>query len=247
MWVKVGALTRKRLHVPGAHGLRAGCAPSNVLVALRRNRLAGGRSITEEHLKKLLQPHCEAGALPFLLPLALPPSGHPPATLRSPSLPQRTVTQRGWPEAGAYARRTPPVPEGTRLPGFADRRESAFRRAHVQEPARDEVGPVRLHERQPKQHPATAATRPHARLRLRAYPVLPTPDYTPPVLPAQVRSQRAPRKSPCWPALLALAARVCSTAGSCMSAPACLHAVAPGAVLRSWLSVPLCVRLQMLS
>ena len=74
---------------------------------------------------------------------------------------------------------------------------------------------MRLHERQPKQHPATAATRPHARLRLRAYPVLPTPDYTPPVLPAQVRSQRAPRKSPCWPALLALAARVCSTAGSC--------------------------------
>ena len=73
MWVKVGALTRKRLHVPGAHGLRAGCAPSNVLVALRRNRLAGGRSITEEHLKKLLQPHCEAGALPFPLPLALPP------------------------------------------------------------------------------------------------------------------------------------------------------------------------------
>ena len=98
----------------------------------------------------------------------------------------------------------------------------------------------------PSSTPATAAARPHARLRLRAYPVLPTPDYTPPVLPAQVRSQRAPRKSPCWPALLALAARVCSTAGSC-SAPTCLHAVAPGAVLRSWLSVPLCVRLQMLS
>ena len=31
------------------------------------------------------------------------------------------------------------------------------------------------------------------------------------------------------------------------SPPTCLHAVAPGAVLRSWLSVPLCVRLQMLS
>ena len=66
VWISVEQLKPNLLLVPGAHNLRAGAGPCCVLTALKRSRLAGSRAVTEEHLKSLLQPHCESGeALPF--------------------------------------------------------------------------------------------------------------------------------------------------------------------------------------